>query len=206
MNATNHNADQGTGYPKTAFTAVLLIFVVLALLFTGCVTPTNHSPEVDGSAPEANTGQQTGGLCAPSEPTQESMACQPATVTPPPTPAIITPAKSKAAVKSKGNFSGGKKHGQWMYWDDLGNKHRRGQYLRGKRHGKWIAWNSDGVKTRKGHYRHGKKHGQWVYRNTNKMRIVHYEDGRKVRDAKYINKHLKRERCWDATSKRMACA
>lgn len=183
-----------------------LSILIVTVLAVGCSS--KKEPVATQSKPGSNTSErrkQTNQCKTPTSVTAPA-ACTPNPALPSTQPVSSKPSTGKQMKKSSGQYVDGKKDGQWMYWDDMGNRHRKAHYKRGLKHGRWVAWNTKGVTTQSGRYKENRKHGQWMYKDKNKMRIVHYNSGRKIREAKYVNKRLKRERCWSETSTRIRCA
>jgi hypothetical protein len=46
-------------------------------------------------------------------------------------------------VAQQGTFTGNKRHGQWIAYDEQGNKVAQAQYEDDKRIGKWFHWDEN---------------------------------------------------------------
>ncbi len=63
---------------------------------------------------------------------------------------------------------------QATYFHDNGEIAQTGTYLKGKLHGEWIAYNNKGQKTAIANYEHGQKIGKWFFWNEGKLTEVDY--------------------------------
>jgi antitoxin component YwqK of YwqJK toxin-antitoxin module len=70
--------------------------------------------------------------------------------------------RSSRALRVKGEFSSGRRIGEWQWWDRDNNKEREGTYVAGKKDGQWLEW-WEGKLTFSGEYKVGKPHGTFVY-------------------------------------------
>ena len=64
-------------------------------------------------------------------------------------------------VKLKGNFKFGKKEGQWIEYNNMGQITTISNYQEGQKHGKWEIWDDEGNKRFEMYYENGQKIGTW---------------------------------------------
>lgn len=78
--------------------------------------------------------------------------------------------RSSRALRVKGQFSSGRRVGQWTWWDRDNNKEREGTYVAGKKDGAWFEWWENRLSFA-GDYKIGRPHGEFVYfdRNANEL-------------------------------------
>ncbi|MBL9017193.1 MAG: hypothetical protein JNL83_23600 [Myxococcales bacterium] len=78
--------------------------------------------------------------------------------------------RSTRVLRVKGELSGGRRVGEWQWWDRDNNKEREGTYVAGKKDGQWLEWWENRL-TFSGEYKLGKPHGSFVYfdRNGNEL-------------------------------------
>jgi len=70
--------------------------------------------------------------------------------------------RSSKIARTKGEFSSGKRHGDWVWNDRDGNKEREGRYVNGKRDGDWLEWSEQKLMW-SGTYSAGRPDGAFVY-------------------------------------------
>jgi antitoxin component YwqK of YwqJK toxin-antitoxin module len=68
---------------------------------------------------------------------------------------------TNGTVMETGSFENNEKNGQWLRWDELGNKIAEAFYVTGKKDGTWLIWDSKGVKRFEMFYSMGEKKGTW---------------------------------------------
>ncbi len=78
--------------------------------------------------------------------------------------------RSSRALRAKGQFAGGRRIGDWTWWDRDNNKERAGGYILGKKEGGWLEWWENRL-VFSGRYSAGKPNGDFVYfdRNGNEL-------------------------------------
>ncbi|MCM8569433.1 nicotinic acid mononucleotide adenyltransferase [Gramella jeungdoensis] len=64
-----------------------------------------------------------------------------------------------------------------FYYED-GNIRQEGTYKNGKLHGQWISYDQNGEKTAIAHYNKGEKEGKWFFWNGDRLTEVDYENSR----------------------------
>ncbi len=64
-----------------------------------------------------------------------------------------------------------------FYYED-GSVRQEGTYKDGKLHGQWISYNQNGEKTAIAHYNQGEKEGKWFFWNNDRLTEVDYENSR----------------------------
>ena len=60
------------------------------------------------------------------------------------------------------------------YYFDNGQISQSGTYKKGKLHGQWISYNEDGEKVAVGNYKEGAKTGKWIFWNGKELSEVNY--------------------------------
>jgi len=70
--------------------------------------------------------------------------------------------RSSRALRVRGEFSGGRRIGEWQWFDRDNNKEREGTYVAGKKDGQWLEWWENRL-TFSGQYKLGKPHGDFLY-------------------------------------------
>lgn len=78
--------------------------------------------------------------------------------------------RSTKVLRVKGEFAGGRRIGEWQWWDRDNNKEREGTYVAGKKDGQWLEWWENRL-VWSGVYKMGKPHGDFVSfdRNGNEL-------------------------------------
>ncbi|CAN5808947.1 hypothetical protein BH11MYX3_BH11MYX3_32780 [soil metagenome] len=78
--------------------------------------------------------------------------------------------RSGKVLRVKGAFAGGRRIGDWTWWDRDNNKERAGGYILGKKQGTWLEWWENRL-VFSGSYAGGKPSGDFVYfdRNGNEL-------------------------------------
>lgn len=61
-----------------------------------------------------------------------------------------------------GEFQENEKNGEWISYDEKGNKTATAYYVNGKKDGTWIIWDFNGTKRCEMHYALGEKKGKWI--------------------------------------------
>lgn len=64
-----------------------------------------------------------------------------------------------------------------FYYED-GSVRQEGTYKDGKLHGEWISYNQNGEKTAIANYTQGEKSGKWFFWSSDKLTEVDYENSR----------------------------
>jgi antitoxin component YwqK of YwqJK toxin-antitoxin module len=59
------------------------------------------------------------------------------------------------------SYKEGEMHGQWITWNEQGQKIAEAEYYDGLKHGKWYVWNDEGVLLYDMSYNHGARSGTW---------------------------------------------
>ncbi len=88
----------------------------------------------------------------------------------------------KVKLEKKGNLV------EAIYFDSNGVIDQQGFFKNNKRHGNWISFNEKGEKMIVGHYVDGKKTGKWVFKTNEKLTEVDYLDNRIVGVNEWSNK------------------
>ncbi len=68
-------------------------------------------------------------------------------------------------VMETGVFASNEKQGEWLRWDDMGNKIAQAFYNNGKKDGLWLVWDAKGLKRFEMNYASGEKTGKWLMWN-----------------------------------------
>lgn len=69
--------------------------------------------------------------------------------------------EKNGAVMETGAFVNNEKDGQWLRWDEAGQKIAEAYYVTGKKNGTWLVWDSKGTKRYEMIYAMGDKKGTW---------------------------------------------
>ncbi len=65
-------------------------------------------------------------------------------------------------VMETGAFVSNEKSGQWLRWDEAGQKIAEAYYVSGKKNGLWLVWDAKGAKRYEMTYAMGDKKGTWI--------------------------------------------
>ena len=74
--------------------------------------------------------------------------------------------RSSKVLRVQGEFAGGRRIGDWTWWDRDNNKERAGGYILGKKEGSWLEWWENKL-VFSGSYSGGKPNGDFVYFDRN---------------------------------------
>lgn len=75
--------------------------------------------------------------------------------------------------ESEGIFAWNKVDGAWTYWDDKGKLSAKGVWKQGVKHGKWTYWNADGRITVEANFKNDLLDGEWYrFFPNGKMKIM----------------------------------
>jgi len=101
-------------------------------------------------------------------------------------------------IKSKGNYTEGKKQGDWIMYFESGTLQSLGPFDNGKMQGWWKHYNEKKQMISEGNYSEGKKQGYWIsYQNETIHTEGKYEKGEAVGLWKYYKKDGQLESTFD---------
>jgi antitoxin component YwqK of YwqJK toxin-antitoxin module len=82
--------------------------------------------------------------------------------------------RNATVARVKGQFTWGRRTGDWVWHDKKGRKEKEGKYVNGRRDGAWTEWDDEKV-TWSGTYDAGKPNGTFTYWDRNGNEIGKYE-------------------------------
>lgn len=78
---------------------------------------------------------------------------------------LLTPGSSHLSrhYLASGPSRGGRRHGRWQWWHDVGRLQGVGEFHEGLAEGLWTFYYANGLRDCEGEYRRGRREGLWTF-------------------------------------------